>query len=330
MTDSINIKDVVSQTGVFDTDQSSAFDLKGTKDVQRDRISPEFASLLEGTKIVTDEISGLLDEILNGDGVNGVTLTQLSLDSFTLDLSTAGGTTDTIIFRGAAVASAIAGADTGKVDVKNARGNANDFGIFNTDISDRFTLGGSQQDKTRFVSQEFGEIVNGSRLSSSRVAPLLEELILGDGIKNVDLVGLSSDSFTIQLNTATGGTDTILFEGEVVKDAITGLTTGNVNIPDGRNQFGVFVFDSSDDITERFTLGGDASQKSLVSSAFDDLIEGSKLAEDEVESIFLGARDGSLTNVDLLSVTSASHFTVALNIDSRGTQDIITFIDTAL
>ena len=34
MTDSIDIKDVVSQTGVFDTDQSSAFVLKGTKDVQ--------------------------------------------------------------------------------------------------------------------------------------------------------------------------------------------------------------------------------------------------------------------------------------------------------
>ncbi|MEM6590259.1 MAG: hypothetical protein AAGF66_00025 [Cyanobacteria bacterium P01_H01_bin.119] len=180
------------------------------------------------------------------------------------------------------------------------------------------------------MSEEFETIVNGSKLHRNKVGALLEELVLGDGIENVDLLTLSSDSFTIQLNTTTGFKDTILIEGQVAKDAITGLSKDGINIPDAHNQLGIFQYDSSNNIDENFFLGGGANAKGLVSQDFDNLVAGSKLKESELEQIYLGARDGTIDNVELLFGNSSKNFTVALNVPSRGTQDIVTVIDTAV
>lgn len=325
----INIKNGSSQTGIFDTDESNKIFLGGGRNDRARFVSEEFADLV-GKDIKISQIEPLLDEVID-DGVGGVELKNITPNSFILDIDANAGTTDRIIFTGGAAQSAI---DNVAGDLINIKNGSSQLAIFNAeDDNDKIFIGGGRNDREKFVSEEFADLV-GKDIKGSQIAPLLEEVI-DDGVDGVKLNSISTDSFTLEINGNASTTETIIFTGEVVEDAITGLAKGGVNIPDRRSQFGIFNFDSTDGKTSRFFLGGGASAKSLVSQEFDDLIGGSMLSENEIEALFeaatgLDGGDGKIDNVEFLGGISPSNFALGLNVDSRGTMDVIVFNDTSV
>lgn len=210
--------------------------------------------------------------------------------------------------------------------------------LYNTDDGDKLFIGNISKAKaSRRISEEFAEIIGGGGIKPSEVDDLLREIIAGDGIADktgeIDLVAIGSDFFTLSIDNGTVA-DTITFTGSAVVDAIASLDKGFVNIPDTKNQFGIFNFDSSNSNTERFFLGGSANDKSLVSAEFDSLVGGTTLSEQDIPGIYAAITgsdggDGKIDNVEVLANSGSGSFTLALNIPSRGTTDILIVNDNA-
>lgn len=214
------------------------------------------------------------------------------------------------------------------IDIKNG---ISQNGLFDAnDFNDSFFVGGGEKDKRRLISDEFADIVPGSRFGASKIEPLLRE-VLANGVDGVRLESISADSFVLAFNANAGTTDRIKFTGDVTVDAIRSINRNGINIPDRKSQFGIFNYNSSDSNTrERFFLGGGANAKSLVSQEFDDLIGGANLGEATVPRLYEAATTGDgIDNVDVLFDGGQSNFTLALNVESRGTTDIIVFNDLA-
>jgi hypothetical protein len=82
---------------------------------------------------------------------------------------------------------------------------------------------------------------------------LLNEMLLGNGIAGVKLVGLDGDSFTLAVDGVAGSKDFMVFEGQAAEEAIRlvdeqqGLSAGGSGFDinqDGKNQFA--ILDASD------------------------------------------------------------------------------------
>ena len=195
--------------------------------------------------------------------------------------------------------------------------------LFDTDDMDKMVIGGGKSDRIRFVSDEFANLV-GKEIKSSQIKPLLSEVI-DDGVGGVRLESISLDSFTLAINGNASTSDRIKFTGELIEDTITGIAGGFIDIKNRKSQIGIFEFNRYDNNKDSFFLGGGASDKSIVSDEFNDLVSGSRLGENDVRGLYDAAIGGGIDGVTLLfDGGTSSNFTLGLNANA-GTQDIIIF-----
>lgn len=99
-----------------------------------------------------------------------------------------------------------------------------------------------------------GGILNHTNAHGNDAEKILAELLLGDGIDGVELVGLDGDSFTIAASTG-GNTDYLVFENDAAEEAIAavdarqGLSAGgsgfDLNL-DGKSQFAILDLSDPD------------------------------------------------------------------------------------
>ncbi|MEM1133999.1 MAG: hypothetical protein AAGH53_13790 [Pseudomonadota bacterium] len=142
-----------------------------------------------------------------------------------------------------------------RVDVKNKHNQiAVVFGDDSGDGKDRDHVGG-----TRAVGDgEFRSLVGGvmnyhEKRGVNDAQNILEELLFGDGISGVELIGLDGDSFTISASNGRA-TDFMIFEGDAAAAAIANLQTERLDAGDNRSQF--HVFDASNPDERLSILGG--------------------------------------------------------------------------
>lgn len=161
---------------------------------------------------------------------------------------------------------------------------------------------------------------------------LLKEMLLGDGIEGVELVGLDGDSFTFAVEGKGGSVDYMVFEGQAAEEAIAlvdaeeSSDTSNVfdlNAGNSKSQFA--ILDLEKDAADFLKVGNSGEL------AGNELDVGNRLNADDVPAILEQVlTDGGYTGVELIDVDASS---IALSFTGwNGTKDtlLITGIEDAL
>lgn len=150
-----------------------------------------------------------------------------------------------------------------------------------------------------------GEISDGDKYVNEAY-DLLREILVGDGIEGVELVGLDGDSFTLKVEGPGGSVDFLIFEGRPAEEAIALVdaeqdsTTSNVFDLNAGNKFSQFaILDASD--PDAFLKVGNSGDLA------DGIDYGNKLEADEipalVEQILLS---GGYSGVEIIDVDANS------------------------
>ena len=164
-------------------------------------VSAELNELVGGTFRAGGELDELVTELLEGDGVDGVTLLGLTADSIGLGFANR-GVVDTLVVRGAS--DLLSGLD----DDFQFRNPASHFKI--VEAGGRDCISGS----TGAVSAELNDIVGGTFRAGDGLDALLDELVNGDGVEGVTLTDFSeaNDTAVLRFESA-GAIDTLLVTG---------------------------------------------------------------------------------------------------------------------
>ena len=185
-------------------------------------VSVEFAEIVgdEFTFGAGDlDLARLLDELLLGDGVEGVALNTLDDDSVTLEMTDDEGATDVVAFDNVGAIAELAGPF---VDVGNDRAQ---FAIYEVSEGDRLFVG---DPATVGSDGAFAGIV-GEGFEADDLQAVFADVLAGDGIDGVELVTVDDDSVTLALSSADGPADTVVFDG--VQDTLAAIAEGDG--PDG-------------------------------------------------------------------------------------------------
>lgn len=223
----VDLKDGKAQFAIFDTDATNKIFIGGGKSNAVSQVGQEFADITGGTNINVDEVGDLLAGLVTGKGwkaskhgMEGVELVSLTTDEFAIKFAG-----DIVLFTGAAAKAAIDDVSGSHIDIKN---NKSQVAQFDTDTMKSMWIGGGKSDAVQRLGQEFADITGGSRIHLDEIDDLFSALVTDkgwgaahDGLgPDVELVGLTEDSFTIALHTNSYITDTITFAGEKVGEMI--------------------------------------------------------------------------------------------------------------
>ncbi|WP_420393047.1 hypothetical protein [Acuticoccus sp.] len=181
-----NIGDDISQFAILDFNDSDQFDL-GSRGSFGER-----------------NVQGFLRDI-QFDRNDDLTLLGIDQDNLTIAVST-GDATDVLVIDG--VGDAIDSVANDFIRLNNTK---NQIGVFDFNSTDQVFIGGTDN-----VSREFGRIVNGRRMNEDEAEALVTELLLGDGVRGVELINVDDDTATIAIS---GSSDDIL-----IIDNISGLS----------------------------------------------------------------------------------------------------------
>ena len=157
------------------------------------------------------DLTLLLDEVLLGDGVEGVALNTLDDDSATLEFTNGQGATDVIAFDNVGAIADLAGPF---VDVGNDRAQ---FAIFEPSEGGPLFLG----DPGAVGSDGAFAGIVGEGFEADDLQPLLAEVLAGDGIDGVELVTVDDDSVALSLSSGDGPADTVVFDG--IQDTLAAI-----------------------------------------------------------------------------------------------------------
>ncbi|GAM54114.1 hypothetical protein JCM19231_3634 [Vibrio ishigakensis] len=319
-----NIKDSSNDFMVFNTDTSSNVYIGGGNSNIRALVSDEFADLVGGGKIHNHQINGIFNALVGGKGWNAehglknVTLNFVTPESFSISYPGASSTTETVLFIGHEVAEVIA--DNARANI-NIKDNKSDFGHYNTDEMNSIWIGGGASDARKIVSQEFSDIVGGSRIYAERrgkqeVKDLFYNLVNDKtggwngykGVENVSVLGLSTSGFVAEINGNGPSVERILFSGEHAQAAVSKSDEKFVNTKDPDSQFAILNDQHS------VFMGGAVES---VSPEFKTLV-GKTLKADEAEKLLSALtkhKNGGVAGVKLLGITQDSF---AIELDSSG------------
>ncbi|MDW4497125.1 hypothetical protein R5H30_03960 [Sulfitobacter sp. D35] len=324
-----DIKNPKTQFTFVDTDLVSKIWIGGGMSDAASIVGAEFADITGGTHIDNGELDDILSAALTSrgwsdvPGLDGVEIVSLTSESFTIAIDGSGGSKDYYTFTGDAAATAIASISGGHIDIKNSK---SQVAIFDTDAVSSIWIGGGKSDARNLVGEEFAEITGGSRIHDHEVEGLLAAATSGSswtnpdahGLGGVELLTLTDDEFTLTIDAAGPTRDTIIFKGADAADAIVSVADEHIDIKNNKTQVGYFDVTRAD---STFFLGGGASDKSIVSDEFNDLVAGSQLNKSEVLSIFEAITSGGswgnpgsngLDRVELVGMDNDS-FTIALD-----------------
>ena len=191
--------------------------------------------------------------------------------------------------------------------------------------NDSVFIGGGYNDARDIVGEEFAEITGGTRINADELDEILGAIFTSDrgeapGLEGVDLVSVSSDSFTIAIDGRAGSKNFIEFSGSEAEAAIDGVLSqvGNDNygldLKNNRSQVTLF---NTDDVNSIFV-----GSQSAASDEVDEIIRGSRLHVNEVADLYLAAVSGRADNgtagldgVELIGITDEGF---ALRIDAGG------------
>ena len=197
-------------------------------------------SLIDDGPVVQALVPSLLEAIVLGDGVPGVTLVGLDVDNATFQVELLGAT-DTIVVDG--INGIVSGLETGEFDIDN---DESEFAIFSLDDEDEFRL------------------TDGNVLDADRVQSLLAQEITGD-LPRVEITGIDQDNITVEI--ADGdATDTLIIDQ--AQEQIAAVARDFVNVSNDEGELG--VLDASGD-GDDFIFVGDSGD---VSDEFEDLASG--------------------------------------------------------
>ena len=231
-----DLKDAKAQFAIFDTDTMSKIFIGGGESDAASKVGAEFASIVGGTWIDTHEVDDLLAGLVTGKGWNdaahgmdGVELISMTSDEFALKFAG-----DIVLFTGEAAEAAIDGVTGSFIDIKNKLSQVAEF---DTDTMTKMWIGGGKSDAEARLGQEFADITGGSYIDLDEVDDLFSAMVTGKGWSgdhdglgaDVDLVGLTDDSFTLALHTTSYITDTIIFRGEAVAAMIDAVQASGGN-----------------------------------------------------------------------------------------------------
>lgn len=144
----------------------------------------------------------LMQEVLYGDGVEGVALNTIDDDSIVLELTNAAGVADTVAFDG--VGGVVQALSLGFVDAGNA---LREFALFDLAEGDAIVVGNTA---AVGATGEFAGIVGGAVEPGDLEA--LFGAVLEGGVDGVALNTLDDDTVTLELTNAAGVTDTVTFD----------------------------------------------------------------------------------------------------------------------
>lgn len=259
-------------------------------------VSEEFSDIVRGTFAVGD-LGALLAELLEGDGVEGVELARITGSSVTLGFANR-GLIDTAVFEG------VGDVLQGLSDKFQFGNRFAQFAVFDVE-RDGYVSG-----STGAVSGEFRDIVRGT-FTTGDLDALLAEVIEGDGVEGVELVGLGADSVALAFSNR-GLVDTAVFTGA-----------------------GGLLAELADD----FQFGNRFAQLAVVDASTDDYISGStNKVSDELNDIVGGTfragaverlleevvRGDGVENVRLTDFSEGDD-TATLAFDNAGRTDTIVF-----
>lgn len=150
-----------------------------------------------------NDLLRVLDEVLYGNGVDGVALNTVDDDSVSLELRGSGGAVDTVAFDN--VGPVVGALSLGFVDAGNGR---REFGYLDAGGDGGFVFANTAAVGT---TGEFARIVGGG-LERGDLVALLGEVLEGDGVEGATLNTLDDDSVALELATAGGGVDVLLID----------------------------------------------------------------------------------------------------------------------
>ncbi|MDD7910006.1 hypothetical protein PUV47_08755 [Pseudovibrio exalbescens] len=200
----IDVKGWNSEFAVFDYQNENSMNLGGTwgelKNVVGHNISVGgrdgnevvelFQELVTGSGRTTKDASKIA-------GINGVELLSLTDDGYTIKIdgwdNGINAMSDTITFSNLDADFFAEAGFKNRIDVK---GWNSEFAIFDYESTKSMNLGGTWGELRELV----GHSIKTTGRDGDEVAEILDELINGDGIKGVKLLGLDEDSFSIQIN----------------------------------------------------------------------------------------------------------------------------------
>lgn len=160
-------------------------------------VSGELNDIVGGT-FKSGEIDKVLAELVEGDGIDGVSITSLTGDSVTLEFANA-GQVDTLVVTN--IADVLADLSSDGFQFGNPKSQ-----LKVVDAGTNAYISGS----TNKVSEELNDIVGGT-FKGGDVDALLAELVHGDGVDQVELVDFddAADSATIEFRSG-GAVDTLV------------------------------------------------------------------------------------------------------------------------
>lgn len=181
--------------------------------------------------IYINDAYDLLNEMLTGDGIEGVELVGLDGDSFTLAVDGKGGSTDFMVFEGRAAEEAIAMVDAQQVN--GVTGNVFDLnagnGVSQFAILDLSAEAGDPSLSLRIGDS--GELSSdldvGNNLDAEDVPAILEQVLTMGGYAGVELIDVDASSIALSFNGGNGSKDTLLITG--IEDALALVEGGPLN-----------------------------------------------------------------------------------------------------
>lgn len=199
-----NVTLSVTNNGVTDTivvDGLLPFLQIGEEAIDFGNFDAEFRTVFEGDAdaLFSGDVGAVIEDVLTGDGVLGVTLIGVDQDNVSLAVALA-GTIDTLVI------DQIQDIIAGIAETVGFANRDNEFGVADLADSDVISSGGAAA-----ISGEFRDIVGG-QFVASEVSDLLFELLLGDGVDGVDVVDLDDDTLTLSLTNSFGVADILVID----------------------------------------------------------------------------------------------------------------------
>lgn len=261
-------------------------------------ISGELNSFVGGTFKVKDIGIAFLTEALT-DGIDNVQVAELTADSVTLEFRN-GAQVDTLKINNASALLASVDASLG-FDFGNGH---EEFAIFDASTDTR--VSGS----TRAVSAELNDIVGGT-MTSDEVVSILTEEFTGDGVDNVDVLNITSDSVTlafggsptdvavfVNVDLSQVDTDGFNFQGSsddfIFVDGndgdpdqrISGSTNGNISAEARAITGGTFTEQEIDDFVDAINGGNEIDGVTIVDQDSSSVTLAFEIANGAVDTVF--------------------------------------------
>lgn len=290
----------------IDTDAQNSVWIGGGRSASARIVSQEFADVTGGSKInwkKNKELTDLLQEILRGDGVDGVELVSITENSFMISFGGWKGSQNYLEFTGSAAEEAIRAVheSSGQSGALESGGSGMTMFELSPGADEEVAGPSSSSNSTlatelRLLVEEESEV--GSMVfanSPTSVEPsdveLAAQLLTAAtsglakrdtvGLDDVELVGLTQEGFTLRVTTKTDDVETFVFSGEGAKEAIAIADDGsNVDFKDKKSGFDVF-----DVAAETSEFVGSAGRQQI-GEALADIIGSSSIRRDDVLEIF--------------------------------------------